>query len=99
MSTSPTLRAIPSDASILEAVQPLIQESVRPNSGSVRQISSDPHSQGYIYQDKMEAGPPSKPKELLDLPTDVLHIIIYEVGLFVAKPFSTADKIIVNAYQ
>ena len=62
-----------------EPAQPVLQEPLRPSCGSIRHSISDPQSQGYTYQGKVEVAITKGPKQLLDLPTDVLHIIIYEV--------------------
>ena len=64
----------------MEAPQGQAQELVRPSCGSVRQNTSDSPSQGHLYQ--LQPCEKKKPQTLLDLPTDVLHIIIYEVSRF-----------------
>lgn len=96
------LRAVQEDAlglSNQELTQPLPQESPRPNGGSVRHHTSDSQSQGYTYQGKVEAAITKRPKQLLDLPTDVLHIIIYEVSYnLITFPYK-ANRILAYTYE
>lgn len=89
MSSSPTSRPGQPETQGMASVEktPSSEDDLSPpNSGSVHHHHPplDAQSQSYTYQAQGETIARTTPKQFLDLPTDVLHIIIYEVsmGLF-----------------